>query len=201
MPLTNDNIQFQGPPGPQGPQGPLGPQGSMGPIGPSGGSGIPMLPLLLENAGVLTSALFFGGPNGLALAVAPFNGATSIAPVGMVIGHIYVIGCTYNSADASAFGPAANGGGYYNPLDGHGLGGGTIQFGITNATHSGSSPLIIGSVVIPDSPQAGPWVTSGASTLSSPYTVLPGDNFVVTVTSVSATATQFVSCCIPFIGP
>ena len=141
---------------------------------------------------LLTSA---GGTLLNPLSIQPYNDITYYVPAGMVIGHINVTCPPFNPVDAAV------GNSNYHTLDVNGLGGGTINFGIINGTYSGNSPLILGSVVIPDSPQAGPWVTSVTSAVSTPYAVLPGDALVLTVPSVSTTATQWVAYPQAFAGP
>ena len=182
--LTTD-IQFQGPPGPRGPQGPSGSQGPQGPqgnVGPSG-SGVAFIPVYL----IVGS-----------LANAPYNGTSQFlvgaAPLGMNIGHLNVTGVAYNPVDAAASI------GNYTSLDANGLGGATINFAIINGSNSLTSPLVIGSVVIPTSPTAGPWVTSVSSSVSSPYTILPEDSIVISITSTDTATSQWVSGCVAMIG-
>jgi len=126
----------------------------------------------------------------------PYNGnQLFVVPVGITIGHINVACNAFNAADAAAF-P----GNPYSTLAADGLGGGTIDFGIVNATHSGTAPLNLGSVIIPTSPQAGPWVTSVTSAVGSPYTTQAGDGIVAIISAADATA-QVVSACVPQVGP
>jgi hypothetical protein len=135
--------------------------------------------------------------NGGQLVATTWNGTThsyGMIPVGTSIGHLNVSCAAFNAADAAA------GNSTYASLDINGLGGGTISFGIINSANPGTAPLSLGSVVIPQSPQAGPWVTSVTSSVS-PYSVLAGDSLQVLVSSVSGTATQWAAACIPMIGP
>jgi|SRR5665213_2171547 len=134
-------------------------------------------------------------PIGFNIASNPFpSSAVAAIPTGIILGHMNVSCISYNPADALAsIGP-------YTPLDSSGLGGATITYGITNATFSRSSPLILGTLVLPTSPQAGPWVTSVNSPIGSPYTILPGDNLTLSVTSVSPAA-QVAQGCFAYAGP
>ena len=127
-------------------------------------------------------------------------------PIGMTIGHLMVNCASYNAADVAQevlngsinYAPIVS---EYTPLNAAGLGGGTVNFYITNATHSvTSNPLLIGSVVLPTSPQAGPYITNVTSVVSSPYTVLSDDVIILNVTSASS-ATQKLEACMPYIGP
>lgn len=154
-----------------------------------GGSGSPTYILLSYNGNgsmypLVASAIMnqpYGQTNGQ-----PTYGTP---PLGMVIGHVAVSCDAYNAADAAA------GNVPYGPLDSNGLGGATINFAVTNATYSAASPLVLGSVVIPTSPQAGPYVVNGTSTVSSPYTVLGGDSVIIQVTGTSTVATQWLEGC------
>ena len=105
---------------------------------------------------------------------------------------------SYNAVDASA--NASHGYGFYNILDSTGLGGATIKFGIANGTYSTASPLVLGTVVIPTSPQAGPWITSVTSAVGTPYTTLAGDAITLYISAMSS-ATQKVYDCEGFVGP
>jgi hypothetical protein len=124
------------------------------------------------------------------------EGSLSQAPLGISIGHINVTCSAYTTANASAGYEAYS----YTPLDATGLGGGTINFAITNTTYPISAPLVLGSVIIPSSPQFGPWITAVTSSVATPYTILPGDNVIMSITDVAST-TQTVSGCMPYIGP
>lgn len=115
-------------------------------------------------------------------------------PIGTVIGHINVTCASYNATDAGS------GNGLYSPLDSNGLGGGSINFFIVNAAHPSTAPLSVGSVVLPTSPQAGPYVTSVTAAVGSPYTVLAGDSMEFSITSVSGVASQWDTSCVPFVG-
>jgi len=124
---------------------------------------------------------------------AAINGGVVGLPLGAVISEINISCQDFNATDAAA------GNSVYTPLSAAGLGGATFSFGIANGTFSGSAPFNLGSVVIPDSPQGGPWVTHSTSSIT-PYTVLAGDSLVVLVTAVSGTTTQWVGNCEVFIG-
>jgi hypothetical protein len=126
-------------------------------------------------------------------------------PIGMTIGHLMVNCASYNAADVAqevlngsiSYAPVVS---QYTPLNAAGLGGGTVNFYIINATHSiTSNPLLIGSVVLPTSPQAGPYITSASSVVSPSYTILQNDNMVLSVTSVSSAAQTLLQC-LPYIG-
>jgi hypothetical protein len=161
--------------------------------GGGGGGGVALTGV--TSGGVIGTFLPGIGPAALAVTNwLSVSAAVGDIPVGTTIGHINVSCSAYNSADVTA------GNSPYSPLDANGLGGGTIDFGIQNATFSGAAPFNLGSVVIPDSPQAGPWVTSVTSAVT-PYTVLSGDSLVMTVPTISGTATQWVYDCTPMIGP
>lgn len=123
-----------------------------------------------------------------------YTGFTMTGPLGMTVGHISVECASYNPTDAG-------GNSQYNALTSTGLGGATVNFGIVNGTHSGTAPLALGSVVMPDSPQAGPWVTSVTTAVATPYTILAGDAFAVTVTNTSVGPLQWDTNCIPMVGP
>lgn len=151
----------------------------------SGGSGVPLT--VVQPVGAVISALSNGDSG-------TYTGPGAL-PVGFVIGHVNVTGAAYNTTDATA------GNIPYTPLNSDGLGGGTITFGIINATNFFASPLVLGTVVLPTSPQGGPWVTSVTSTVSSPYTVLPGDGLVTLTSSVDTTAAQWVSQIQAYVGP
>jgi len=110
-------------------------------------------------------------------------------PAGMIIGHLNVACAAYNPTDAAA---SQN---EYSPLDANGLGGATIGVAIVNGSHSVLSPNVIGSVVIPTSPQGGPWVTTVTSAVGTPYTIQAGDSIVADVTATSTSATQWASQC------
>lgn len=116
-----------------------------------------------------------------------YTGSQLFAPIGFTVGHLFVSCAAYNASDAGGNSP-------YNPLDSSGLGGATVHFGITNGTYTGESPLNLGTVVIPTSPQAGPWVTSVVASSSISYTVAAGDGFVVTVSSASTNAQTAIAC-------
>lgn len=158
--------------------------------------GVTLTPVL--NSGVSGTPSFLPGTGQGPIAVTTFagiNGTVGLIPVGTVIGHINVSCADYNSTDATA------GNSPYSPLSSTGLGGGTIQFGIADAAHSGTAPLSLGAVVIPDSPQAGPYAVASTASVGTPYTVLAGDSLVMIVSAVSGTAAQWVSACVPMIGP
>lgn len=148
-------------------------------------SGVPLT--IVEPTGSTISALSNGNST-------TYSGPGAL-PVGFVIGHINVTGAAYNTTDATA------GNLPYTALNSDGLGGGTITFGIVNATNFFASPLVLGTVVLPTSPQGGPWVTSVTTTLGSPYTVLPGDGLVTLTNAVDGTAAQWVAQIQAYVGP
>lgn len=111
-----------------------------------------------------------------------------------VINHLSVSCLPYNNTDAN------NGQSDYTPVDATGLGGGTITFGVANSTVTAASPTVVGSVTIADSPQGGPYVNSGTSTLGSPLTLNPNDNIFAYVTAITGTASQSLISCSASIG-
>jgi len=153
-----------------------------------------------------TSNCLGGGSGGLTLVgglsasnpfvVNSFNGNYTAAPVGLVIGHINETCQPYNPVDAAASHSP------YPLLDSNGLRGATISIGIANGTFPGSAPFPLGTVVIPDSPQLGPWVTSVTSAIAIPYMVQAGDGIIQTIT-VTGNPLAVVSPtnCLTFIGP
>lgn len=159
-----------------------------------GGGSINFIPLMQQGAGTAGIPNLTNSP----LQNLPYGGSsqniTSSAPVGMTIGHLNVACASFNAADA------VSGHSQYAPLDANGLGGATVGFGVVNAANSIDTPLVIGTVVIPDSPQGGPWVTNVSSVVGSPYTVLAGDTLVLGVSGTSVTATQWATACFPMIG-
>ena len=158
-----------------------------------GGGGTSFVPLITGYGG---ASFLPGNSTGVPgpLTAAPITNSNQYSPaLGSVIGHIAVSCASYNATDA------ANGYDAYTPLNASGLGGGTINFFINNATYPYTAPLALGSVVIPTSPQAGPWVTSASTAVGTPYTVLSGDSIIMSVTAVSSAA-QKVTNCIPLVG-
>lgn len=119
---------------------------------------------------------------------------TSFSVAGFTIGHIAVSCGVYNEADA------ISGQSPYNALDSTGLGGTTFTFGVINSTHSVNSPLILGQVVIPTSPQHGPFVTSGSAAVVTPYTVTPNTSLTLSMSGTDMSAAQQISQCVPLIG-
>lgn len=117
------------------------------------------------------------------------NGYRSVLPVGFSIGHAAITCATYNAADATA------GNGPYNPLDASGLGGGTVSLAITNTSFPMTAPNVIGTIVLPTSPQAGPYVSS-VSVATTAYTLGANDNLLFAVTSVSASTNPLSMCAI-----
>ena len=148
-------------------------------------------PLFNQGSAVLPG---IGGGGSLANTTYVCCSRFSTAPLGMTIGHLNVSCAAYNAADA------ATGLGAYKALSAAGLGGATIHFGVANAANSALTPLNLGQVVIPTSPQAGPWVTAATGTVATPYTVAPGDMMVVTVSNTDTTTTQWASACVPYVG-
>lgn len=159
-----------------------------------GGGGTTLIPLVQMGNGTIG----IPGAGNSSLVNTPYGGpyqdTPSQAPIGMVIASLSVSCEPFNAADAAA------GFSQYSSLDATGLGGATIGFAITNATNSIVTPLVIGSVVIPGGPQAGPWVTNATSAVGSPYTVLAGDGVVMNITDTSVTADQWAIACVPMIG-
>jgi hypothetical protein len=162
--------------------------------GSGGGGSSPLIPAV-GTSGALIQGNTNAPNQGLAVTTLGYQAESFYSiPIGTTIGHLNVSCESYNAADA------ASGNVNYTSLDANGLGGGTIQFGITNGTYSIFTPFSIGSVIIPTSPQAGPWVTSVTSSAGTPYTILSGDNLVVTVSAIDNTATQWANLCNVFVG-
>lgn len=123
----------------------------------------------------------------------PYN-HPGLIPKGMSIGHLSVVCLPYNTTDTGGSNT------WYNPLDSTGLGGGTINFAVASSTYPITAPHVIGSVVLPSSPQGGPWVSAVTTALGSPYIVGQSDSIVTSVTSTSTTASQTLYSCTPFVG-
>ena len=141
-----------------------------------GGSAAPLLLVNITNGAAPLSAMSFTG-SGLPI------------PVGYSIGHVDISCAEYNPTDATS-GASPQ----YNPLDANGLGGATASLGIISSSFLIASPNVIGTFVIPTSPQAGPWVTNYAYTMGTPYTILPDDNVVFRVSAVSSNAQKYINC-------
>jgi hypothetical protein len=144
-------------------------------------------PLMPFTWGVSPPVITAGGPNNVA--ATSYGLPDLYAPVGNTIHNLNVTCSAFNATDA---GGTSN----YNPLDANGLGGYTTDIAVVNASFSVSAPHLIGSVIIPTSPQAGPWVTS-VTTAVTPYNMLAGDSLTFRISSPDAIATQWVAQCSP----
>lgn len=113
---------------------------------------------------------------------------------GFVIGHIAVSCANYTLTDATANNST------YATLGAGGLGGSTVTFAVVDNSNFFASPLVLGTVVIPSSPQAGPWVTSGVSTVATPYTVTTNTSILTQITATNTGAGTVVKSCVPTVG-
>jgi hypothetical protein len=154
-------------------------------------------PVWAMPAGVspLVSPLVYAGGLGPMTNTPPSGNDFFVMPAAGILGHLRVTCQVYNPTDAAVLGQSN-----YTSLNSAGLGGGTVTIGITNGTYSVLTPLVLGSVVMPTSPQAGPWVTSVTATVGTPYAVLPNDNLTWSISAVDGSAAQWDYGCLLYVG-